>query len=81
MFGFISDTIESTFNSASETIDDFIEDPVGTSVDMALSPVHNTIDILEGLSEGELRAIAVARLGADVACGMALSEIIDTLGE
>lgn len=77
MFGFLEDA----FDSVSNTVDDFVNDPIGTSVDMALSPVHNGIDVLEGLTEGEIRVMAAAKLGADVAAGMAMSEIIEALSE
>lgn len=45
----------------------------------ALAPVQDGLDILDGLTEGEIRTKAVARLGADVVAGMALSEIIEAL--
>lgn len=45
----------------------------------ALAPVRDGLDILDGLTEGEIRTKAVARLGADVVAGMALSEIIEAL--
>ncbi len=75
MFGIFDDAIDSVCN----TVDDFMDDPIGTSVDMALSPVRDGLDVLEGLTEGELRVYAAARLGADVVAGMAVSEIIDAL--
>ncbi len=45
----------------------------------AISPVTDGLDVLEGLTEGEIRTKAAARLGADVVAGMALSEIIEAL--
>ena len=45
----------------------------------ALAPIDDAVDILDGLSEGEIRTKAAARLGADVVAGMALSEVIDAL--
>jgi len=57
---------------------------VATSVvDTALQPVSDTLDILDGLSEGEIRTRAIVRLGmneADVA-GMAIEEVINLLVE
>lgn len=53
----------------------------GFIIDAALSPVRDTLDFLEGLTEGEIRLAAAARLGADVVAGMALSEIIEALSE
>lgn len=52
---------------------------IGKVADMALQPVRDGIDILEGLSEGELRERAITRLGADVVGGMALAEVIEYL--
>lgn len=46
---------------------------------MALQPVRDAVDVLDGLTEGEIRAKAIARLGADVVAGMALSELIEVL--
>jgi len=54
---------------------------VGAAADMALQPVRDTVDILDGLTEGEIREKAVMRLGADVVAGMALSEIVDALSD
>jgi len=56
-----------------------IFDLVDVVVDSALAPVRDGIDILDGLTEGEIRTKAAARLGADVVAGMALSEVIDAL--
>lgn len=69
------------FDSVSDTVSNFIDDPIGTSVDMALQPVRDGMDVLEGLTEGEIRAAAAVRLGADVVAGMALSEVVDYLLE
>ncbi|AGN30285.1 hypothetical protein VPFG_00286 [Vibrio phage nt-1] len=75
MFGFIEDAFDSVVN----TVDDFIDDPVGQTVYHATSPIRDAAEIIEGLTEGEIRAMAVARLGADIAAGMAISEIIEVL--
>lgn len=45
----------------------------------ATQPLRDGLDILDGLSEGELRTKAIARLGADVVGGMALSEIVEAM--
>ena len=47
----------------------------------ALSPVTNTLDILEGLTEGEIREKAILKLGADMVVGMATEELIELLLE
>lgn len=56
---------------------------VGTMLDFliraATQPLRDAIDVLDGLSEGELRTKAIARLGADVVGGMALSEIVEAM--
>lgn len=69
------------FRSLFNKVDDFLDDPVGTPVDIATQPLRDGIDILEGISEGELRHKAALRLGADVVSGMALSEVIEYLSE
>jgi hypothetical protein len=51
----------------------------GFIVDAVTSPIRDTLDVLEGLTEGELRTKAAFRLGADVVAGMAVSEIIEAL--
>ena len=69
------------FNSAVKTATDFAEDPIGTSVDVATQPIRDGLDIIDGLSEGELREKAALRLGADIAGGMALSELAEWYNE
>jgi hypothetical protein len=51
----------------------------GTLLDMALQPVRDAADVLDGLTEGEIREQAALRLGADIVAGMALSSIISAL--
>ncbi len=46
-------------------------------VDMVTQPIRDTLEVVDGLTEGELREKAVIRLGADAAGGMALSELIE----
>lgn len=48
-------------------------------VDIATQPLRDGIEILEGLSEGEIREKAALRLGADVVAGMAFSEVLEFL--
>jgi hypothetical protein len=67
MFG-LDDLVE----GVSETISEFMEDPVGITWGIATQPVVDTLDILDGLSEGEIRERAILRLGVDVVSGMAL---------
>lgn len=58
-------------------LDDFIDDPVGTAWKTATQPVRDACEVATGLTEGELRAKAALRLGADYAAGMAVSELIE----
>jgi len=60
-------------------LDDLIDDPVGTVARAAVQPVVDGASVLQGLTVGELRVRAAARFGADVAAGMAVSEIIEAL--
>lgn len=44
-------------------------------------PIRDAVDVVDGLTEGEIRAKAAARLGADVVAGMALSQVIEFLND
>lgn len=66
-------------DSVCNTVDNFVDDPIGATVDMALEPVRNAADVLEGLTEGEIRHVAALKLGADVVAGMALNEILEAV--
>jgi len=50
-------------------------------LDIATQPIRDGLDVLEGLSEGEIRTRAAVRLGTDVVAGMATSELIEWLVE
>ena len=69
------------FDSAINTVGDFVDNPIGTSIDIAVQPVRDSLEVLQGLTEGELRERAALRLGADVVGGMALGEVVDFLLE
>lgn len=70
MFGKILDKVTGT-------VSDFVDDPIGTTVDVATQPIVDGLAVIDGLTEGELREKAALRLGADIAGGMALSELIE----
>ncbi len=73
--------LDKVVSSVIEEVEEFVDDPVGKVVEKTLQPVKDGIDVLEGMSEGELRLEAALRLGADIASGMAVSEIIEMLSE
>ena len=54
---------------------------IDTLIDLATAPVRDGLDVLDGLTEGEIRAKAAARLGSDVVAGMALNEVIEALSD
>lgn len=56
-------------------------DLIGDVIGVVLSPLDDAIDILSGLSEGELREKAILRLGASAIIGLDTSEIIELLAE
>lgn len=56
-------------------------DLIGDIIDIALSPLDDAIEILNGLSEGELRERAILRLGIDAIVGLGTSEIIELLAD
>ena len=65
------------FDFIENTVTDFVDDPIGKTVDVVTAPVRDGLTIIDGLTEGELRTKAAVRLGTDVVAGMALSEIIE----
>lgn len=44
-------------------------------------PVRDVVDVVEGLTEGELRSKAAARLGTEVVSGMAIGAVIAFLND
>jgi len=56
---------------------DILED----AFDILTAPIRNTVDVLEGLSEGELRTHAIAQLGSSAVAGLEAYEIIELLLE
>jgi hypothetical protein len=61
------------FESVTDTLEDFIDDPFETTLNTATQPIRDGVE----LTEGELRHKAALRLGTDVALGMALSELVE----
>lgn len=74
MFG----SIEDAFDRVTE-VDDFVGNPVRYSLNRAVQPVTDSLEVLEGLSVGELRFKAAARLGADAVVGLGGEELIDLI--
>jgi len=52
-------------------------DLIDDIIDITTKPLRDAINIVDGLTEGELRTKAIASLGADVVAGMTVSELID----
>ena len=75
MFDFLDDIVE----KASDEISDFVSRPVEKSVEIATQPVRDGLEVAGGLTEGEIRTKAIARLCVDVVSGMALGEMIELL--
>ncbi len=65
MFGLFDDVVEVTGRVA------------GVAVNSVVSPVTNTLEVVAGLTEGELRLKAIAALGADAALGMSVDALIE----
>lgn len=65
------------FDDIVDGVSEFAKDPIGKTFDMATQPIRDAAEVIDGLTEGELRTKAALRLGADVASGMALGELID----
>ncbi len=75
MFGFLDDIVEKATNE----ISDFVDRPIEKSIEIATQPIRDGIEVAGGLTEGEIRTKAIARLGVDVVSGMALGEMIELL--
>lgn len=69
------------FGKIFDAVEEAVTDPIGTVTRSVTQPIVDTVDVLEGLTEGELRVHAAARLGADAVAGMCVSEIIEALTE
>ncbi len=69
------------FDSVVNMVDDAVSDPVGTAISIVTQPIVDGCDLLQGLTEGEFREKAALRLGADIAFGVGISELIDLIGE
>ena len=92
MFGILNRMVNTAIDTVDNVLDDpvgavtkpvgeFIDNPVKKTIEVTTQPLRDGIDILEGLSEGEIREKAILRLGADVVSGMALGEVISYLKE
>ena len=73
MFGLLDKVVD--------TVEDFVDDPFETTIDIATQPIRDGIEVVEGLSEGELRTKAALRLGGDIDATMAVDELIDMYNE
>lgn len=71
----------SILSGISKTVDDFVDDPVKTTLDIGMQPIVDGCDLLQGLTEGEFREKAALRLGTDVVAGMAISEVIEAMSD
>lgn len=67
------------FDAVCNTIENVIDDPVGTTVGIIKQPIVAGCDLLGGLTEGEFRYKAALRLGADVVAGIAISELMEAM--
>lgn len=75
MFGSLTKGLIKSVNSA-------VRDPVGTAVDAATAPIRQTVNIVDGLTEGKIRYKACMALGTDVALGMTTALLMEWyLGE
>lgn len=64
-------------NSCCNKLDKFIDNPVGSSIEIVTQPIRDGIEIVEGIKEGELREKACVRLGVDVLSGTCASELLE----
>lgn len=79
MFGILDEIIDvgsSLVDKATDEVEEFVGNPIGKTVKVVTQPVRDILDVVDGLTEGELRTKATLRLGADAVSGMALGELI-----
>lgn len=69
----------SILNAVVNEVEEFVDNPIRKVVNTATQPLVDGLDVLEGLTEGEIRTYAALRLGADVVSGMAISEVMELL--
>jgi len=62
MFDILSKVVSDTVNGAANTANNFVDNPVGTTIDMATKPIRDGIEVVDGLTEGELRVKAATSL-------------------
>lgn len=67
----------SLIDSLTNTVDEFIDDPVGKTVNVVTQPLYDVVDVVDGLTEGELRTKAAFRLGVEYAAGMSVAQLVD----
>jgi len=60
-----------------DTLEDFVKDPIRTTVKVATQPLRDTLEVIDWLTEWEIRTKAIARLWADAVMWMATSELIE----
>lgn len=73
MFWFIWDAID----YAASEVWEFVENPIKKTAQVVTQPVRDWLEIVDWLTEWEIREKAVLRLWADVAMWMAASELIE----
>lgn len=74
MFGILLDIVE----DVCEVVDDVVGIPIASIV---ATPVTSGLDLLDGLTEGEIRTKAALKLGVSVVAGMAIGEVVEYLSE
>lgn len=64
------------FSKLFDEVSSFIKNPYDKTIDIITQPIKDCCEIVDGLTEGELRGKAIIRLGADIVAGMTLDEVI-----
>ena len=72
LFDFVDDVVGGVTKKATS----IVADPIGTVVRTVTRPIADGINVVDGLTEGELRIKAAARLGVDAVSSMALGELV-----
>lgn len=69
--------IGNLFESIRSIIEALAESPVDKTVDIITKPGRDALEIIDGLTESEIRGRAIIFLGIDVVSGMGVSDLLD----
>lgn len=60
-----------------DTVEEFVSNPIWKTIDIVTSPIRDWIEVIEWLTEWELTTKAIAKLWIEVATTMTVSELVE----